>query len=393
MTLANFLGTVAPMTQPNAPLAVFGQPHEDALTEALSRLVSTLGEDALFVFSSGERKAKEALEGIAKRRTEAYVAVLRGVGVPRLSNDQDAWVVELCRATAAVAPPQWLPMHEILEEKVTLEVGARGLRSLFSSKPSDKDVQRVKRLGTFVTRALKAVLAADGPLDAEELRIVTALVGSFGLPEEDARTLVSEAVVPASQLDVYGDVEPAVARGILRGAWLAAADDALDPREEEVVKVLARKLVLEGDIVEAERASVLAQIETRRMAGVAVVDAVRFLLSDRVPGIGVQLAALAGRLLMPRRYREEVLAQVGHGTTVTLSRRHESLIHEDRQAVLGMAWAAALTEDPSVARKTLLRWRYDRLAADLGADGTPARELVEDWIDETLATMARTVQK
>ena len=50
-------------------------------------------------------------------------------------------------------------MSEVLAEKVTLEVGARGLRSLFSSKPSDKDVQRVKRLGSL---ALPWVLATPG---------------------------------------------------------------------------------------------------------------------------------------------------------------------------------------------------------------------------------------
>ena len=59
-------------------------------------------------------------------------------------------------------------MMDVVREKVTLEIGARGLRSLFSSKPSDKDVARVKRYGSLAVRVLRAVLAADGPLDAEE---------------------------------------------------------------------------------------------------------------------------------------------------------------------------------------------------------------------------------
>ena len=54
---------------------------------------------------------------------------------------------------------------EVVREKVTLEIGARGLRSLFSSKPSDKEVARVKRYGSLAVRVLRAVLAADGELD------------------------------------------------------------------------------------------------------------------------------------------------------------------------------------------------------------------------------------
>ena len=37
--------------------------------------------------------------------------------------------------------------------------------------------------------------------------------------------------------------------------------------------------------------------------------------------------------------------------------------------VLGIAWAAALYEDPSVGRRALLRARLDRIAQDLGEDG------------------------
>ena len=107
-------------------------------------------------------------------------------------------------------------------EKVTLEAGARGLRSFFSSKPSEKDVLRVKRLGTLATRVLRAVFAADGPLDQEEQRTIAGLIASLGLPDEDAQPLFGEAPVAVEQLDVYGDVEPGFAKALLRGAWLAA---------------------------------------------------------------------------------------------------------------------------------------------------------------------------
>src|SRR5205823_3770955 len=113
---------------------------------------------------------------------------------------------------APIHAPTWMPMAEVVREKVTLEVGARGLRSLFSSKPSEKDVQRVRRLGTLAVRVLRAVFAADGSIDGEEHRTVTCLVASLGLAQEDAAALYGELPVPAEQLDVYGDIDPAVAK-------------------------------------------------------------------------------------------------------------------------------------------------------------------------------------
>src|SRR5206468_9440409 len=115
--------------------------------------------------------------------------------------------------------------------KVTLEIGARGLRSLFSSKPSEKDTLRVKRLGTLAVRTLRAVCASDGPptkrLDAEEERTIAAVIGSLGLSKEDAAPLYKEAPIDVSKLDVYGEIESPIARALLRGAWMAAAWDAI----------------------------------------------------------------------------------------------------------------------------------------------------------------------
>jgi hypothetical protein len=116
-------------------------------------------------------------------------------------------------------------------------------------------------------------------------------------------------------------------------------------------------------------------------------------LSDRVPGLGVLLAAGAGSLVLPRRYRDEALAQVGHGAPVTLARRHTSLASDARQTVLAIAWCAALADDPSVARRALLRARFERLAADLGGggggeEGTRVRALIEEWLGDAIAGFA-----
>jgi hypothetical protein len=359
---------------------------DDPRAALLGRLVSALAEDAIFGLSCGG--GTDILDGLGKRRGEAYSAILMGHRLNTMSTEFDNYVVELTRAVAPIHPPEWMPMAEVIREKVTLEAGARGLRSLFSSKPSDKDVQRVKRLGTLAVRVLRAVFIADGPLDTEELRSIAGLVASLGLPDSDAQPLFAEAAVPVEQLDVYGDIEPAVGKALLRGAWLAAAWDSIDPREEHIVRVLANKLGMAAMDLEVLRNEAMQRVDTRRMVGQATVDAVRFVLADRMPGHGVTLAAKAGSLMVPRRFREEVLAQVGAGTKVMLSKRYAQLSVDDRAAVLGIAWAAAMYEDPSLARRALLRARHDRVAADLGEDGNKARQAVETWIADVLAPAA-----
>jgi tellurite resistance protein len=283
-------------------------------------------------------------------------------------------------------------MMGVIREKVTLEAGARGLRSFFSSKPSEKDVLRVKRYGALAVRTLRAVLAADGSLDPEEYRAIAALVGAFGLPDADAHALRWEAPMAAESFEDPGEVDPAIARAIVRGAWLAAASDAIDPREEHVIRVVGGKVGMTAEDLEDARRDAVEFIDWRRRAGAAAVDGVRYVLCDRVPGLGVQLAAMVGNLMLPRRWREESLAPVAHGTPVVLARRHAGLEADDRRAVLGIAWAAAVAEDPSVGRRALLRARWERMAEDLGEDDPEPREIVERWLTEALAGVARTLQ-
>ncbi len=361
-------------------------PTVDPRTLVLARLVGTLAEDAVFAISCGG--GTSALEGLGKRRGEAYGAVLQGHRLNTMATETDPWTAELTRAMAPIHAPQWMPMADVVREKVTLEVGARGLRSLFSSKPSDKDVQRVKRLGTLATRVLRAVFVADGPLDAEEQRTILGLVASLGLPDAEANTLLQEGPVPVEQLDVYGDIDASVAKALLRGAWLAAAHDQIDPREEHVVRVLGNKLGVAAMDLEVMRNETVQRVDQRRLLGLAVVDAIRFVLVDRAPGHGVTLAAKAGTLVLPRRYRDEALAPIGHGARVVLARRYGQLSGDDRDAALAIAWAAALYEDPSMARRALLRARHDRVAADFGGDGQKARSSIEEWFMDVLAPAA-----
>ncbi len=365
-------------------------PTVDPHAAALSRLLSMVAEEAIFGLSAALGNANDALAELGKRRKEVHAAAAAGQPVIRMTESFDQWIVEMSRAMASISPPSWMPMAEVLREKVTLEIGARGLRSLFSSKPSDKDVQRVKRLGTLAVRVLRAVFASDGPVDAEEARTLASLIGSLGLPEADAAPLYTEAPVAIEQVELYGEIEPSVARAILRGAWLAAAWDALDPPEEQVIRALSTKLNIQLNDVEYMRNEAIARVDARRMVGLATVDAVRFMLSDRVPGQGTKLAADAGALMLPRRYREEALAQVTQNTPVALTQRYKGISGDEKTSVLGIAWAAALVEDPSVSRQALLRARLDRLAQDLGEKADGARKIVDEMVWACLADAAAT---
>jgi tellurite resistance protein len=368
-------------------------PTIDPVQEALSRLVQAACEECIFGLSAALGNSGDALEDLVKRRKDAHQAVLGNQRTPRMLESFDAWVVEMARAMAPICPPSWLPMSEVLAEKVTLEVGARGIRSLFSSKPSDKDVQRVKRLGALAVRVLRAVLASDGPIDAEEARTIAALVASLGLPEADAAPLYTEAPVAVDRIEVYGEIESSVSRAMLRGAWLAAAWDGIDPSEEQIIRVLATKLGVPVVDVEYMRNEAIARVDARRTAGLATVDAVRYVLADRVPGYAVQVTGYAGTLMLPRRYREEALRQVAGGQPVVLQQRYKGISGAEKTTVLGIAWAAALMEDPSLSRKAMVQARLERVAHDLGGETKDARKAVDEMLATSLAEPSAAVVK
>jgi tellurite resistance protein len=367
-------------------------PASDGASAALERLLGVLCGDALFVLSSGGREPKDDLDSLLQRRSHAYAAAVQGRPHTRLTGQYEAWVVDMARAMAPVSPPAWLPMMDVVREKVTLEIGARGLRSLFSSKPSDKEVARVRRYGTLAVRVLRAVLSADGAIDREEQTIIAALISALGLPDSDANSLSAESPIAPETLDVYGEMDHAVALAVVRGAWLAAALDAVDPREEQAISVVARKLSVSRDDLEEARREALARVDGRRRTGLAAIDGIRYVLRDRHPGLGVQLAASVGTLMVPRRWRGEALAPVAQGAPLALAKRHHGLDTNARFAVLAIAWVCALVDNPTLGRLGLMRARWERLAQDLAEDDPSARIVLERWIDEALVGVARTLE-
>jgi len=352
-----------------------------ALSQALSHLLATLSEDAIFALSTGGAEA--ALEGLSKRRADAYATRMKGEAIHTMHDQFDAWLVEMTRAVAPIWAPQMLPMGDVIREKVTLELGARGIRSLFSSKPSEKDVARVKRLGTLCVRIVRAIFAADAPLDAEENLNIAAFLSALGLAPEDAAPLLAEAPVGAEQLDIYGDVEPNVQKAILRGAWLAAAWDTIDPKEELVVRTVATKFSFHPPDIEELRKEAIARVEARKNASFAAIDAVRYVLSDAPSVFPSRIA----QLMLPKCYRAEGDRWIAT-ESVSLNKKYTSLSSDEKQATLGIAWAAALYSDPSLSRKALLRTRHDRVARDLNAEAAPSRALIEQWMNELLGEYA-----
>jgi tellurite resistance protein len=357
------------------------RPLDPLLVAQLAQIVT---EDAIFCFAAGSEDLPGVLEGLGKRRADAYAAVLTGAQLPRMLTHYDAWITASARLLAPISPPTWLPMMGVIAEKVTLEIGSRGLRSLFSSRPSEKEIQRVKRIGALAARTMRAVLAADGPLDAEEALLLSAFVASLGLEDADAQVLFHEAALPPSGIAADGEIEATVARAVIRGAWHAAAWDTLDPREEVAIRTIAAKLGIDAQEFEQGRAAAQKFVDTRRLVGMGAVEAVRYVLSDREPGVGIQLAAAVGRLSLPRRYRDEALAHIGHGVPVVLGRRHAGMSGIDKVAVLGIVWLSALFEDPTLSRKATLRARFERVCDDMAVEGSKVRDLSESFVTDNV---------
>src|SRR5258706_8115758 len=163
-------------------------------------------EDALFAIAAAGEDDENVLSGLGKRRSDLYERVVRGQARIPISSYRD-WSTNLAAAIAPVRPPVWMPMAQLVRQGVTVEGGARGVRALFTSKPSEKQVEHVRRVGALAVRALVAVLAADGALDADEQDLRAALVSSFGLPEADEQRLLAEPVYAAAKMQIYGDLD------------------------------------------------------------------------------------------------------------------------------------------------------------------------------------------
>src|SRR6185437_15840315 len=106
----------------DGPTSVYltGRMTQDLPTEALSRLTSTLAEDAIFALSASLTVSRDVIDNAIKRRGDAHTASFQNQPVAQMT-ELDTWSIEMARVMAPIAPPVWLPMADVLREKVTLE--------------------------------------------------------------------------------------------------------------------------------------------------------------------------------------------------------------------------------------------------------------------------------
>jgi len=354
---------------------------------SLSNALTVLCEDAFFAITAGHRLDTDSLRALARRRAPTVAGLgpdLRG----GLMGAWEQWVTSLCSAIAPIAPPRWMPMADAVVLGLSLEHGARGVRSLFTSKPSEKEILRVRTIGSLAVRVLGAVASAPGTFTPEAGLLRASAVASLGLPEEDQRMLNNEVPVSAEALEIYGEVEPKIARAIIKGAFQAAMGDGLDPREEDAVLKLATKLSLSVEAVNDARTQAKQAVDQGKAFGEACVDAIRYVLGDDAD-VAEKFGIAAARLTLAPVHRRDALTSLNVGGTVTLGKKY-TLERKEREAALAAAWAAVLSGDPSYARRVELMQRHNRIAADFGGEeaGGEVRSALERHIDAELSVVA-----
>src|SRR5258705_13876021 len=108
--------------------------------------LETVAEDALFGVAAAGEDDEDVLVGLGRRRAQVYENVIRDKEDVPISNFR-AGMTELTAALAPVCPPAWMPMAELVKRGITVEGGARGVRALFTSKPSGKTGERGRQGG------------------------------------------------------------------------------------------------------------------------------------------------------------------------------------------------------------------------------------------------------
>src|SRR5882724_8384484 len=295
-----------------------------SIDAVLARGLEAVTEDALFGVAAVGEADEDVLMALGKRRAHVYDDIVAGKEAVPIASYRE-WMAVLAAAMAPVHPPVWMPMAALVKSGLTVEGGARGVRALFTSKPSDKQVEHVRRVGTLAVRALLAVLASDGPLDVDEEDLRAALVASLGLPDDDEKKLLAEASYSVDKLEIYGDLDSKAAKDIVHGTWLAAFGDGLDPREERIIATIGAKLSVAPEDIESARSDARKTIDDQRDVGAAVLEAIRYMLVDE-PDHASLLGRAAARLFLPRRHRVEPLSALHQRSTITLANRY----HVDR---------------------------------------------------------------
>jgi hypothetical protein len=360
---------------------------------SLAEGLRTLCDDALFAIATTGRAEPDELGALARRREAFTTSAARGHTVPR-PVDGEPWILGLCYAASTVALPLLMPLREAIEDGLSLEGAPRGLRSLFSSKPSEKDLARAREAATLASRTLAGVLSADGQLLPESSLVVAMMLAAMGLPSDDIQRLRAEAPVDPEQLPITGDTERKLARSLVRGAFVAAMGDGMSPAEEKAVASVARKAGMTTDDTSALRAEADAVVTWSREYGEALVDGVRYVLqgaSSDPTRERQTLGALVATLALPVGFRRGALEAARAGEEVVLGRKHRELGRKERRAVLAAAWLVCMRTDPRTSERAALATRHDAVALDLADldEANEARALVDAFLERELGALHR----
>lgn len=339
-------------------------------------------DDAVFVIAGTDKLDAETIREVGERATwpESDTA------------DDTAWWAEMTRSLVPTKIPLWLPMPDVIKAH-TLLSGARGMRSLFTSKPSDKQVQGCRHIAATCTKMMTSVMASKTQLGAEQRRWRTNFVSAFGLPESDTEAILTETEAVVSHTESLPEaIKGKTAMAVGRGLWLTAFRQGLEPAQDDLVVALCQQLGLDAEKIEQGRQWAKQVVAQSKQPGAATVDAIRYVLADDESQARA-LARQVAHLSLPPVYLGESLSAIEHGGPIVLAQRHE-LSKQQRAVCLGISWLTAMRHDPTVTRCALLSERHDRIAEDLGnlAEGASVRrsiwQLLEDLLRQPLPSDA-----
>ena len=350
----------------------------------LSRALRVVAEDVVFATLAAEKADPDLWTELATRRAETYKFVVGG-GAVAAPSDRDSFTITLSRAMAPSLAPRFLPMHE-LADGFGLAAGARGLKSLFSSKPSDKDRARVRALAVTAAHVSASAMAANGELSSEERLFLRASAACFGLSTEDEAGVAAVEAAAPDKVALPTEVDAKAARAMVKGAWLAAVQDGLDIPDEGVVAILANRLGVSMQESGALGADVKTAGTARQAMARSAVEAMVIVSRDALALVS-PFAELVTYLAVAAPFRAGVLAPLATGAMGVVSAKSSD--KHARTAALSMAWAAVLHDDPTITRRSVLAARHDQVAKALGGedDGERTRHLVERHAEREIAKL------
>lgn len=348
---------------------------------AAAKTFSLAARDLVVVVAGRESFARHLTE-IARRRAARYAA-------PDSVPEGDGYWTDLAAALAPVLPSELMPMWGLIDAGVTLEGGARGLRSLFSAVPSEKERRRVQRTAGLASRVMALAGGADGALTDDEKRLGDMAMCSFGLSPDELAAARGEAPASAAKLEVYGELDARVRRELVRGAWQVAMQDKLTPREEDEVLTLAAKLEVSADLGAIRREAADALARTARVASLAVEltrAASEGLVSERLPSVMEHLIRAAA----PPSAAPELRSRLTAADRPDLA-KHAALVSPQRAQAIALAWTSLRALDLTASTEALARGRLRAAAAsiDAASEAAGAMELVDRYLNERVAESVR----